>query len=33
VFGGIALNPTIGGINAAAVERTAGVSGGRGRIV
>lgn len=33
VFGGIALNLTVGGINAAAVEHMAGVSGGWGRIV
>jgi hypothetical protein len=33
VFGGIALNLTVGGINAAAVEHMAAVSGGFGRIV
>jgi hypothetical protein len=33
VFGGIALNRTVGGINAAAVEHMAAVSGGWGRIV
>jgi len=33
VFGGIALNLTVGGINAAAVEHMAAVSGGWGRIV
>jgi hypothetical protein len=33
VFGGIALNRTVGGINAAAVEHMANVSGGWGRIV
>ena len=33
VFGGIALNLTVGGINAAAVEHIAEVSGGWGRIV
>jgi hypothetical protein len=33
VFGGIALNLTVGGINTAAVEHMAAVSGGWGRIV
>jgi hypothetical protein len=33
VFGGIVLNLTVGGINAAAVEHMAAVSGGWGRIV
>jgi hypothetical protein len=33
VFGGVALNLTVGGINAAAVEHMAAVSGGFGRIV
>jgi hypothetical protein len=33
VFGGVALNLTVGGINAAAVEHMAAVSGGWGRIV
>jgi hypothetical protein len=33
VFGGIALNLTVGGINVAAVEHMAAVSGGWGRIV
>jgi len=33
VFGGVALNLTVGGINAAAVDHMAGVSGGWGRIV
>lgn len=33
VFGGIALNGTVGGINAAAVERMTRVEGGYGRIV
>lgn len=33
VFGGIALNSTVGGINAAAVERMTRVEGGYGRIV
>jgi hypothetical protein len=33
VFGGIALNLTVGGINAAAVERMSMVSGGYGRFV
>ncbi len=33
VFGGIALNATVGGINAAAVERMTRVEGGYGRIV
>jgi hypothetical protein len=33
VFGGIALNRTVGGINAAAVERMTGVKGGWGRVV
>jgi hypothetical protein len=33
VFGGIALNLTVGGINAAAVERMTRVKGGYGRIV
>lgn len=33
VFGGIALNRTVGGINPAAVEHMAAVSGGWGRIV
>ena len=33
VFGGVALNLTVGGINAAAVEHMAAVSGGLGRIV
>jgi hypothetical protein len=33
VFGGVALNLTVGGINAAAVENMAAVSGGWGRIV
>jgi hypothetical protein len=33
VFGGIALNLTVGGVNAAAVEHMAAVSGGWGRIV
>lgn len=33
VFGGIALNRTVGGINVAAVEHMAAVSGGWGRIV
>jgi len=33
VFGGIALNLTVGGINPAAVEHMTGVSGGWGRIV
>ncbi len=33
VFGGIALNRTIGGINAAAVERMTRVEGGYGRVV
>lgn len=33
VFGGIALNRTVGGVNAAAVERMAKVEGGFGRIV
>ena len=33
VFGGIALNRTVGGINAAAVEHMAAISGGWGRIV
>jgi hypothetical protein len=33
VFGGIALNTTVGGINAAAVDHMARVSGGWGRVV
>ena len=33
VFGGIALNLTVGGINPAAVEHMTRVSGGWGRIV
>jgi hypothetical protein len=33
VFGGVALNLTVGGINAAAVEHMAAVSGGWGRVV
>jgi hypothetical protein len=33
VFGGVALNLTVGGINAAAVEHMAAVSGGWGRMV
>jgi hypothetical protein len=33
IFGGMALNLTVGGINAAAVEHMAAVSGGWGRIV
>jgi hypothetical protein len=33
VFGGVALNLTVGGMNAAAVEHMAAVSGGWGRIV
>ncbi|MGH9671613.1 MAG: DUF6282 family protein, partial [Bryobacteraceae bacterium] len=33
VFGGIALNLTVGGLNAAAVERMTRVEGGRGRVV
>jgi hypothetical protein len=33
VFGGIALNLTVGGVNSAAVEHMAAVSGGFGRIV
>ncbi|MBK5291098.1 MAG: hypothetical protein JJE04_05290 [Acidobacteriia bacterium] len=33
VFGGIALNLTVGGVNAAAVERMTRVDGGLGRIV
>jgi hypothetical protein len=33
VFGGIALNRTVGGVNAAAVERMTRVEGGRGRVV
>src|SRR5215213_4634562 len=33
VFGGIALNRSIGGINPAAVEHMVSVSGGRGRVV
>ena len=33
VFGGVALNLTVGGVNAAAVEHMAAVSGGWGRIV
>jgi hypothetical protein len=33
VFGGIALNLTVGGINAAAVERMSMVTGGWGRFV
>jgi hypothetical protein len=33
VFGGVALNLTVGGINAAAVENMAAISGGWGRIV
>jgi hypothetical protein len=33
VFGGIALNRTVGGINAAAVERMTKVKGGWGRVV
>ena len=33
VFGGIALNRTVGGINAAAVERMTQVKGGWGRVV
>ena len=33
VFGGIALNRTLGGINPAAVEHVTKVAGGRGRIV
>jgi hypothetical protein len=33
VFGGIALNRAVGGINAAAVERMANVDGGWGRVV
>ncbi|HLG55673.1 MAG TPA: DUF6282 family protein [Vicinamibacterales bacterium] len=33
VFGGIALNLTVGGVNPAAVEHMAGVSGGWGRMV
>jgi len=33
VFGGIALNRTVGGVNAAAVERMTRVAGGLGRVV
>lgn len=33
VFGGIALNRTVGGINAAAVERLKKIKGGRARVV
>lgn len=33
VFGGIALNRSVGGVNPAAIERMAGVKGGWGRVV
>src|SRR4051794_22598324 len=33
LFGGIALNRTVGGVNPAAVERMAGIKGGWGRVV
>lgn len=33
VFGGIALNRSVGGINPAAVEHMVSVAGGRGRVV
>jgi hypothetical protein len=33
IFGGIALNRSVGGVNAAAIERMAGVKGGWGRVV